>query len=443
VSDVPDWSAADVAATDGADGNGPAIPEQLRLVVLSGVDRGQELALTHGTYYIGKHPRCALVLHDAEVSRRHLELRIGKSGVQARDLGSRNGSYFEGGRFTSIEVGTGAVIRIGKTELMLLSAAAPAPLLPSKAEAFHGLRGHSRAMRQVFALLERAAPTDAVVLVEGETGTGKELCAEAIHAASPRAKGPLVVCDLGAVTRSLLEGELFGHARGAFTGAERDRPGVFESALGGTLFLDEIGELELELQPRLLRALERRQVTRLGESKPRAIDVRIVAATNRDLAEEVKAGRFRQDLYHRLSVVRVRLPPLRERKEDLPLLVAALTADKPVTVLPETLTLLGEYDWPGNVRELSNVLERAMALLPPGEPLAPAHLGLDRPVRLSDGRGTIEDFHLAKERLIDAWERDFLRRLIEASGHNLSHAARASGLGRAHLYRLLKKHKVE
>jgi two-component system nitrogen regulation response regulator GlnG len=443
VSDVPEWSAADIGVTDGADGNRPAIPERLRLVVLTGVDRGHELALTHGTYYIGKHPRCSLVLHDGEVSRRHLELRIGKGGVQARDLGSRNGSFFEGGRFTSIVIGTGAVIRIGRTELMLLSADAPAPFLPSEAESFHRLRGRSLVMRQVFALLERAAPSDAVVLVEGETGTGKELCAEAIHAASSRAQGPFIICDLGAVPRTLLEAELFGHVRGAFTGADREREGVFEAATGGTLFLDEVGELELELQPRLLRALERRQIARLGESRSRPIDVRIIAATNRDLAEEVKAGRFREDLYHRLSVVRVRLPPLRERKEDLPLLVAALLADKNVSVLPETLTLLGEYDWPGNVRELGNVLQRAIALVPPGEPLAPAQLGLDRTHPGSDGRAAIEDFHLAKEHLIETWEREFLRRLVEASGHNLSHAARASGLGRAHLYRLLKKYKVE
>jgi two-component system nitrogen regulation response regulator GlnG len=443
VSDVPEWSEVDIAVTDGADGTHPAIPERLRLVVLSGPDRGQELLLTHGTYYIGKHPRCALALHDAEVSRRHLELRISASGVQARDLGSRNGSFFEGGRFTSIVISTGAVIRIGRTELMLLSADAPAPFPPSEAESFHRLRGRSLVMRQVFGLLERAAPSSAVVLIEGETGTGKELCAEAIHAGSPFAKGPFVICDLGAVPRNLLEAELFGHVRGAFTGADRERAGLFEAAQGGTLFLDEIGELELELQPRLLRALERRQVSRIGETKPRPIDVRIVAATNRDLADEVKAGRFREDLYHRLSVVRVRLPPLRERKEDLPLLVAALTADKNVRVLPETLTLLGEYDWPGNVRELGNVLERALLLVPPGEALAPAQLGLERARPSGDEHAAIEDFHLAKERLVETWEREFLRRLVEASGHNLSHAARQSGLGRAHLYRLMKKYKLE
>ena len=441
VKDVPEWSDVDLAATDGADALRPALPPRLRLVVLSGVDRGQELVLTHGTYFVGKHPRCALVLRDEQVSRRHLELRIGASGVQARDLGSRNGSFFRGGRFSEIVVSTGAVLRIGNTELTILSEEAPPPFLPSEAESFSGLRGRSLAMRQTFALLERVAPTGAGVLIEGETGTGKELCAEAIHAASPRATGPFVICDLGALTRSLLEGELFGHVRGAFTGADRERAGAFETAHGGTLFLDEIGELELELQPRLLRAIERHQVARIGETRTRTVDVRILAATNRDLDEEVKAGRFREDLYHRLSVVRVRLPPLRQRKEDLPLLVEALTAGRGAGVAPETLTLFGEYDWPGNVRELANVLERGFALAGPGQPLAPAHLGLG-PGGPGPGVG-IEDFHLAKEQLIERWERDFLGRLLESSGDNLSHAARASGLGRAHLYRLLKKYKLQ
>jgi two-component system, NtrC family, nitrogen regulation response regulator GlnG len=439
VSDVPDWSEVDIGATSGADPARTVIPERLRLMVLSGVDRGRELELTRGTYYIGKHPRCALVLRDEQVSRRHLELRIETAGVHARDLGSRNGSFFRGGKFSEIVVGTGAVLTIGKTELMLLSHDAPQPLLPSEAEAFGGLRGRSLPMRQTFTLLEKVAPTEALVLIEGETGTGKELTAEAIHAASARANGPLVVCDLSAVARGLLESELFGHAKGAFTGAQRDRAGAFESADGGTLFLDEVGELELELQPRLLRALERRQVSRVGETKPRSFDCRIIAATNRDLGEEVKAGRFREDLFHRLTVVRVRLPPLRERKEDLPLLVDALAAGRPV--LPETMSLLGEYDWPGNVRELANTLARGFAMCSDGRPVAPADLGLHPEVR--DTGGGIDDFHLSKERLIGEWEREFLRRLLATSGDNLSHAARASGLGRAHLYRLLKKYKME
>ncbi|MDB4969771.1 MAG: response regulator HsfA [Myxococcales bacterium] len=443
VSELPDWSAADLAATAGAAGRRATVPPRLRLVVLSGPDRGKELVLTHGTYFVGKHPRCALVLADARVSRRHLELRIGADGVEARDLGSRNGSYFRGARFSEIVVGTSAVITIGDSELTILSDESQTPMLPSEAESFHGLRGRSLAMRQIFALVERIAPSDALVLIEGETGTGKEVCAEAIHAGSARAAGPFVVCDLGAITRGLLEADLFGHARGAFSGAERERAGAFESAHGGTLFLDEIGELEPDVQPRLLRAIERLQVARLGETHHRTVDVRLIVATNRDLAEEVKAGRFREDLYHRLSVARVRLPPLRERKDDLPLLVETLLAGER-QLLPETLTLLGEYDWPGNVRELANVLERARAMAQPGEPLAPAHLGLGRLTgRRSGGEiAEIEDFHLGKEQLVEEWERDFLRRLLAAASDNLSHAARTSGLGRAHLYRLLKKYKM-
>jgi two-component system, NtrC family, nitrogen regulation response regulator GlnG len=439
VSELSDWSAIDVSATAGAEDRRTTMPPRLRLVVLSGPDRGKELVLTHGTYFIGKHPRCALVLTDARVSRRHLELRIGVHGVEARDLGSRNGSFFRGARFSEIVISTGAVLTVGGTELTILSDESHTPMLPSEATAFHRLRGRSLPMRQVFAILERVAPSEAVVLVEGETGTGKELCAEAIHAASLRASGPFLVCDLGAITRSLIEAELFGHAKGAFTGAVRGRAGAFEAAHGGTLFLDEIGELELELQPRLLRAIERRQVARVGESQHRTVDVRVVAATNRDLAEEVKAGRFREDLFHRLSVARVRLPPLRERKEDLPLLVETLLGGA-AEILPKTLTLLGEYDWPGNVRELANVLARAQALAH-GKPLAPSHLGLAPP--MPRGSETIEDFHLAKEQLIEQWEREFLRRLLAAAGGNLSHAARASGLGRAHLYRLLKKYKLD
>ena len=441
MGETPEWTDLDLSVTEGANGVGPAMPARLKLVVLSGADRGKELVLTHGTYIVGKHPRCALVMSDDRVSRKHLELRIGADGVQVRDLGSRNGSFFKGARFTTITVGTGAVLALGDSELTLLSDAAQAPILPSEKHAFGGLRGRALVMRQLFALLERVTPSDAGVLIEGETGTGKELCAEAIHAASARAAGPFVVCDLSAVARNLLESELFGHGKGAFTGADKEREGAFEAANGGTLFLDEIGELEPELQPRLLRAIERRQVCRVGETRHRTVDLRVVAATNRDLAEEVKAGRFREDLYHRLSVVPVRLPPLRERKEDLPLLVEAILDGKSVSVLPETLALLGEYDWPGNVRELGNVLQRGLAMLAPGEPLAPSHLGFS-----AEARGPNEgppDFHLAKEKLIEAWERDFLAKLLKTNGDNLSQAARQTGLGRAHLYRLLKKYKLD
>jgi transcriptional regulator with PAS, ATPase and Fis domain len=437
-----EWSDANLGSTAGGEGKRPPIPRRLQLVVLSGIDRGKTLTLTHGTYFVGKHPRCAMVLRDEQVSRRHLELRIAADGVHARDLGSRNGSFFRRARFREIVVGTGEVLSIGQTELVLLSEDAQPPLEPSAAQSFRQLRGSSLPMRRTFALLERLAPSEAPVLIEGETGTGKELCAQSIHAASSRAAGPFVVFDLGSVARNLLESELFGHAKGAFTGAVRERPGAFEEARGGTLFLDEIGELEPELQPRLLRAVERKTICRVGETLRRPVDVRVIAATNRDLEEEVRAKRFREDLFHRLNVMRVRLPPLRDRKDDLPLLVESLLADQGHPgrrVLPETMALLADYDWPGNVRELGNVLSRALVLARPGEPLSPQHLGL---VAAVPPGAAIPDFHVGKEQLIEAWERDFLRRLLAAAGDNLSHAARASGLGRAHLYRLLKKYQL-
>ena len=297
-----------------------AAPHRLRIAVISGPDRGAELLLVRGTYLVGKAPGCALVLRDPAVSRQHLELAVVEGGLRVRDLGSRNGSLFGGARFSEITVGSGAVIQLGRTELRVLPEGVRDALPPSTRDHFGGLLGRSLAMRELFAVLERVAPSDVAVLIEGETGTGKELCAEAIHAASRRAGKPFIVCDLAGVARSLVESELFGHVRGAFTGADRDREGAFVQADAGTIFIDEIGELDLELQPRLLRALERRQVKPVGGSAYRTVDVRVVAATNRDLQSEVRAGRFREDLYHRLAVVRVRLPSLRERKEDIPLL---------------------------------------------------------------------------------------------------------------------------
>jgi two-component system nitrogen regulation response regulator GlnG len=440
VNETGEWSDVDVADTAEEAGSRRRLPAKLRLVVQAGPDKGRELELTRGTFIIGKHPRCALVLTDERVSRRHLEIRLADDGVHVRDLGSRNGSFFRGARFSELVVGATSILTIGQTEMMLVDDSAAPSLPASRNEKFGGLRGRSVLMRQVFAILEQAAPTDAVVLIEGETGTGKELCAEAIHANSPRAGKPFVVFDLASASRSVLEAELFGHTKGAFTGATADRAGAFEAAHGGTLFLDEIGELDLELQPRLLRAIERKQVSRLGESHHRTVDVRFIAATNRDLGEEVKAKRFREDLYHRLAVVRVRLPALRDRKEDLPLLVDGFSEPGSAPVLPETMGLLTDYDWPGNVRELGNVLSRARTMAPAGEPLAPVHLGLD--ASSASGRGVIERFHSAKEKLIEDWEREFLRKLLSAGGHNLSQAARTSGLGRAHLYRLLKKYKL-
>ena len=314
-------------------------------------------------------------------------------------------------------------------------------MVPSTNNKLGALVGTSLVMRQTFALLERAAAGDVDVLLLGETGTGKELAAEALHELGPRAGRPFVVCDLTATPPSLVESELFGHVRGAYTGAVSDRPGAFERADGGTLFLDEIGDVGLEIQPRLLRALERRQVKRVGGNSYASVDVRVVAATHRNLEEEVAAGRFRQDLFHRLAVVTAVLPPLRERLEDLPLLVSTLLARSGRTAAagsilsPQTQILLRTHNWPGNVRELRNVIERAVRL--GVEPEIPAIQQRATPAPGADARTPFKE---AKENLVSAFERDYLADLLRRFHDNVSVAARESGIGRAYLHRLLKKH---
>jgi len=413
----------------------PAVPEGLRLVVVAGPDTGRELALCRGTYFVGKADGCDLVLSDGAVSRRHLQVAVVRDGVLVRDLASKNGSFVGAARISEVTLAAGAVITVGET-MLRLSSADRAPLPASSRESFGALAGRSLVMRELFALLERVAESDAPVLIEGETGTGKELCAHAIHAASARARGPFTICDLGAATPSLIESELFGHVRGAFTGADRDRTGAFVSADGGSLFLDEVGELDAAVQPRLLRALERQEVKPLGASEMMRIDTRVIAATNRNLAAEVQAGRFRADLFYRLTVLRILLPPLRDRREDVPLLVERFVSeDAPgVAISAEAKALLVEYDWPGNVRELRNVVRRATSLLSGERVITPRHLGIEEQIVGP------ERFHEAKQALVGAWEADYLRRLLARTGGNMSRAARLAGLERAYLYRLCKKH---
>jgi DNA-binding NtrC family response regulator len=445
-----EWDTGEVPRTDiAAPGSEPVMPARLRLLVLSGPDQGKEADLERGTYLVGKAPGCALVLTDGSVSRQHLELQVTDRGILVRDLGSTNGAFFGGARFNQVTVGAGAVITIGSTELKLSvppeSGRSPA-MLPSQADRFGALMGKSLRMREVYSLLERVGQSDVALLIEGETGTGKELCAEAIHSVGPRRNKPFVICDLAGVSRSLIDSELFGHVRGAFTGADRDREGAFAQAHGGTIFIDEIGELELEAQPRLLRALEQRKVKPVGAGSYRDVDVRVIAATNRDLREEVRAGRCRDDLYHRLAVVKVTLPPLRERKEDIPLLLHAFLSGRDVQVPPETMALLSDYDWPGNVRELRNVIERGVSLLGAGTVLEPSLLGLEPPRHIDGPQpwATIgpEGFREAKERLISAWERDYVTQLLKRSGGNVSQAAREGGIDRVYLHRLMKKHGI-
>jgi DNA-binding NtrC family response regulator len=432
-------STSPITSTAASSGRPPdATP--LRLWVVDGPDRGAHLDLAPGVYRVGKGAEVQLALNDPQVSREHLLVHVSPAGVLVRDLGSKNGSFVGGARLTEATLAIGATVQVGVTRLRLAPARAAGPA--SDATRFGELHGGSPSMRAVFALLEAAAPTSAHVLIEGETGCGKDLAAQALHAHGPRADRPFVVADLAGTAASLIESELFGHAKGAFTGASAARAGAFAEADGGTIFLDEIGELDRELQPRLLRVLEDGKVKPVGGDRYRAVDVRVIAATNRDLEEEVRAGRFREDLFYRLAVVRVRLPPLRERKDDVAPLARRFLDGRAVELPPETLAVLEAYDWPGNVRELRNAIARGLARLPDGGRLTPALLGIDDlglPWPAADDRRSVLEM---RDALIAAWERSYLERLLERCEGNVSRAAREGGLERAYLHRLLKRHGV-
>ncbi len=423
---------------------------RLKLVVLSGPGAGRTQVLEPGDYLVGKAPTCDIVLNDKTISRQHLRLVVRKHVVLAVDLESHNGSFCEGLRFSELELRPGTVITLGTTELKFVPEDTRERSLPlSSRTRFGALVGSSRKMREVFTLLERMAPGGSDVLIQGETGTGKELCAEALHQESPRGKGPFVIVDLAGIAPSLIESELFGHVKGAFTGAQSERAGAFERAGGGTVFLDEVGELPLELQPRLLRVLERRQVKRVGANDYRTVDMRVVAATHVDLEGAVKAGKFRRDLFHRLAVLRVTLPPLRERPEDIALLIDTVLermGRPPSALSDQTRALLTQYPWPGNVRELRNVVEQVVNLgeeaLPELEPLP----GEPRPSEPHSGTAPPEldlPFKEAKERLIEGFERDYLQGLLERCEGNISRASREAGIDRVYLRKLLKKHGLE
>jgi two-component system, NtrC family, nitrogen regulation response regulator GlnG len=436
-----------------------AVQDHLVLVVVSGPDRARRLTLTSDTRRVGKSYRCDLVLTDPSVSGLHLEITITAGAIDLYDPGSKNGSFYRGARFTALTVPPGAVIRIGQTELLVAAVSMTGGPELERIERLGRLYGRSRAMAKVFGQVQRFGRATLPMLITGESGTGKELAAEAAHAASTVRTGPFVVFDVAAVSPTLIESELFGHVRGAFTGAERDRPGAFELAHRGTIFLDEIGELDLALQPRLLRVLDTGHVKRVGDDRYRSVDVRVVTATNRDLAAEVAAGRFREDLYHRFAAAVVRIPPLRERLEDLPLLVEVILAElsarlgRHLVMPPAGLDVLASYDWPGNVRQLRNVLERAAAIAD-SDDLTRVALPIDLAAVTATGtlpgiavpRDRVVDldssFKLAKQRLVTQWEYDYLKALLESCGGNVSLAARKAGIDRVHFHRLVRKHQL-
>jgi DNA-binding NtrC family response regulator len=419
-----------------------------RLRVIDGPDAGLEADLPPIGAVIGAERGCDVVLTDPAVSRRHCSVVPAPTGFAITDLGSRNGTTIDGVAVSKVTAPPGVVIRLGKTLIQLLPADEAVAIPPSEADRFGNLHGASPAMRQVFAVLERASKSDAPILLIGESGTGKELAARAVHDASPRADEPFVVFDCGASSETLIESDLFGHVRGAFTGAAADRQGAFAAAAGGTLFLDEIGDLPIALQPKLLRMLEAGEVVPLGGRKPERHDVRVVAATHRDVFGEVARGGFRGDLYYRLAVVEVHLPPLRQRHDDLGRLVPlflerAGRSDLAAQVAGSAvLDKLARYHWPGNVRELRNVITRAVALAAPDDTIASIPILLRPTTSAPDAEPAIRadrPFHEAKDDHVARFEREYLTDLVRRADGNLSQAARLAGLERKFLYKLLER----
>jgi DNA-binding NtrC family response regulator len=430
-----------------------------------------EVALGARPVSVGAARECDLVLTDPQVSRQHAELQLCHDGIRVRDLGSTNGTFWQGTRLTEAVVPLGAAVRVGGTTLRFLSADVPA-VAPSERRRFGGMVGQSVTMRELFAVLELAAPSEATVLIEGESGTGKELAARALHDHSARARVPLVVVDCSAISDSLLDSHLFGHVRGAFTGAQSDRKGAFVEASGGTVFLDEIGELSMPAQARLLRVLEAQTVQPVGSDRTVKVDTRVVAATHRDLPRMVEEKQFRFDLFYRLAVVHVAIPPLRERLDDLAELVRHFYEGRRVDPGPvggANLARMEAYAWPGNVRELRNVLERAWTMAGPGGArfadlklsMDPSGLASHAAAHAAPARAPAvamplvkpgapdpfaidlgQPFKEAKERWLDVFERRYLEGVFADCDRNISRASLRAGINRRHFRNLLRKHGI-
>jgi len=414
----------------------------VELVVVEGKDRGRRVTVRAGVARIGTAKGSELELTDPTVSRVHCEIRVRTDTITLRDHGSTNGTYVGGARIRDADVPAGTIVRVGSTSVRVEVGDAPSFVEVSSAASFGELVGGSLPMRRLYAVLERIAGTDTTLLIEGETGTGKDVVARSLHGASRRKNGPFVPIDCGAIPENLFESELFGHVRGSFSGALSDRKGVFEEADGGTLFLDEIGEMPMSLQPKLLRAIETRAIRRVGGNVAKPVDVRIVAATNRDLGRGVNEGKFREDLYYRLAVVDVTLPPLRERPEDVPALAQHFyekLSPGAGALPPDFLRMLASRSFPGNVRELRNFIERSVSLgfvaprsgaSPASAAPAPTRADLDEWVPL----------HLPLKDARQAWtgrfEEVYLRAMLRKTGGNVTRAAELAGVSRRFLQRL-------
>jgi two-component system, NtrC family, response regulator HydG len=421
------------------------------LVVVDGPDRGKRFVLDPeqgSRFLIGNSPACAIRLSDRTVSRRHLALDLDGPELKLTDLGSTNGTEVEAPRVQVGEVTLdgGESIRLGGTTLRIEREVGTAPASPDGRARFGRLVGASAAMRALYPLCEKLAASDIPVIVEGETGTGKEVLAECLHEQGPRASGPFIVFDCTAVPPTLVESELFGHEKGAFTGATASRKGVFEEAHGGTLLIDEIGDLEQSLQAKLLRALERSEVRRVGGNRFIKVDVRVIAATRRDLDRAVQEGTFRDDLFHRLAVGRIELPPLRRRYGDIEVLAAHFCKQLGKTTLPaHVVASWRALPWPGNARELRNAVARYLALgdLAPLPGAAAPATDLPAAVESAGEVDLVEqilqkDWPLARarEHLVREFEERYVARVLAQHGGVVTKAAAASGIARRHFQRL-------
>jgi DNA-binding NtrC family response regulator len=406
---------------------------------------------------VGRNPACQLVVDDAKVSAVHVEFLATEEGVRVRDLGSRNGTYVADVRVGEIVLANPSTLRLGGTTIQFEPAGLE-KVVVSSIPAFGPLVGQSEAMRHIFERLSKIAPTDLTLLIGGETGSGKELAAKAVHDHSKRADKPFVVVDCGSIPPTLAEATLFGHERGAFTGAIDRHISPFHEAEGGTIFLDELGELPLDVQPKLLRALAERRVKSVGGSTYKPFDVRVIAATRRDLVRQVNQGAFRSDLYFRVAQVKVELPPLRSRVEDVPILVRSMLKDLGgehayERVSTPQLERLMRYDFPGNVRELRNAVQVAYALNDGGEIDVASHLGAlaDGGIPQEGGGGSVNlaaafvgsPFQDAKRDVLARFANDYFTHLAEESRGNVSEMARRAGMERAHVRTYLKRHKID
>jgi transcriptional regulator with GAF, ATPase, and Fis domain len=396
-----------------------------------------EVRLTSGTCTLGSAEGNDLIVPDRSVSRRHVELTLGREGVQVRDLGSRNGTFYLGQKIGTLTLALGARFTIGAVEIAIdPDTEGLLDGLVFEGDSYRSVLGSSPRMKRLFAVLQRLESSTAPVLLEGESGVGKEVVARAIHEGSPAAEGKFVALNCGAIPKDLVGSELFGHKRGAFTGAIESRKGAFELADKGTLFLDEIAELPVDVQPQLLRALELGEIKPVGGDETRTVKARVIAATHRDLAAEVSAGRFRQDLFYRLAVLRIPIPPLRTRPEDIERLALHFAEGRslPQPILEE----LKARAWPGNARELRNAVQAYLALGHLPAPTAGPALDLEAMIRASiDPTLPYAD---QKETFLEQFSRAYIVALLRYTGGNQAAAARIGKLDRTHLGRMMAKY---